>query len=146
MRILLAATEDDADVAAGLVQAGDRQIVLGHCGDHGDALELALRNALPGEEVATIAIQVVVDESAAPAPQAVLGLRSVRALLAADVTVICALKTEPAVKIVGAGGMKTIDARVDPEAALGLLARRLDAERLMTPSQAVEELGYARST
>jgi hypothetical protein len=145
MRILLAATESDADLVAGLVRAGDHEIILAHYGDRSRALELALRNALPGEEVATVAVQVVVDASAAPTPQAVLGLRSVRALVAADITVICALQTEPGVKIVGAGGMKPVEARVDPKLALGLLARRLDADRLMTPEELVEELGYARS-
>jgi hypothetical protein len=144
MRILLMAAEDDADLIAELVQAGRHQIILGHCGNGSGPLELALRNALPGEEVAAVSMPVVVDADAPWKPQAVLGLRGVRSLLAANVTVICALMTEPAVTLVGPQGMKPVEAKVDPMLALGLLARRLDAERSMTPGELVEELGYAR--
>jgi hypothetical protein len=145
MRILLMATEEEADLVAELVQAGRHEIIVGYCGNSGGPLELALRNALPGEEVATVAMPVVVDTDAASTPQAVLGLRSVRALLATNVTVICALGTDPALTVVGAEGMKPVGAKADPMLALDLLARRLDADRLMTPPELVEELGYARS-
>lgn len=138
------ASEDDAALVADLVQAGSHEIVIGYCGNSSGPLELALRNALPGDEVATVAMPVVVDVDATSTPQAVLGLRSVRALLAAKVTVICALGTVPAVTLAGALGMEPVKAEVDPMLALELLARRLDAIRLATPGELVEELGYAR--
>jgi|GEM_PF-5399233 len=139
------ATEDEAGLVAELVQAGRHEIIVGCHGTDSGKLELALRNALPGEEVATVAMPVVVDADADSTPQAVLGLRSVRALLAANVTVVCALGTDPAVTLVGAEGMEPAGAKADPMLALDLLARRLDADRLMTPGELVEELGYARS-
>lgn len=144
VRVLLPSTETDAETVAELVVAGRNQIVLGHCGEASQALELALRNALPGEEVVAIPMQVVVDPADTSKPQAILGLRGARTLIAADVTVICVLGGQPAVVVGGAGEMKPVEAEVDEGLALELLARRLDIDQVAAPDQLAEELGYAR--
>ena len=110
----------------------------------GGSLELDLRNALPGEEVVAVPMRVIVDGEHPSRPQALLGLRGVRALIAADATVICALGALPPVAVAGGGEMRVVEAEVDQEAALDLLARRLDAERLVVSEELVEKLGYAR--
>ncbi|HEV2790458.1 MAG TPA: hypothetical protein VGV69_04080 [Solirubrobacterales bacterium] len=144
MRILLAADQHDHEAIAALVVAGRHQVVLVHPEDVDHPLELKLRNALPGEEVVTVPLQVVVDGEEPWRPQALLGLRSVRSLIAADATVICALGARPPVVVGASGEMQPVAAAVDTELAVGLLARRLDADRFGAPRELVAELGYAR--
>jgi hypothetical protein len=144
MRVLLAAGENDAGAIAALVAAGRHQVVVAQPKGTGGSLELDLRNALPGEEVVTVPMRVIVDGEHPSRPQALLGLRAVRTLIAADAIVICALGALPPVAVAGGGEMRVVDAAVDEGAALDLLARRLDAERLVASEELVAELGYAR--
>jgi carbamate kinase len=144
VRILLKSGESDAELVAAMVVAGRHQVVLAHSGDVDHPLELALRNALPGEEVVTVPVRVVVNADDPTRPQALLGLRSARALIAADATVICALGALPPVVVGKTGEMRAVEATVDEELALALLARRLDASRLVSSGELSEELGYAR--
>nr|MDQ3725901.1 hypothetical protein [Actinomycetota bacterium] len=59
-------------------------------------------------------------------------------------TVICALGALPPVAVASGGEMRAVEAEVDRQMALDLLARRLDAERLVASEELVEALGYAR--
>jgi hypothetical protein len=144
VRILLAADQHAPETIAALVVAGRHQVVLAHPGSAGDPFELELRNALPGEEVVTVPVQVVVDGEDPSRPQALLGVRSVRSLIAADATVICALGARPPVVVGTSGTMLPVEAVVDEDLAIALLARRLDADCLARPRELVAELGYAR--
>jgi carbamate kinase len=144
MRVLVAAGESQSESIAALVAAGRHQVVIAATQGTGGSLELDLRNALPGEEVVAVPMRVIVDGERPSRPQALLGLHSVRALIAVDATVICALGALPPVTICSGGEMREVDAKVSEESALDLLARRLDAERLIASEELVEALGYAR--
>src|SRR3954471_16191413 len=96
MRILLATDGSGAETLAALSGLLPRaEVVLATPGGLGQSLELALRNALPDREVVTVPIQLVVDAEEPSRPRAVLGLRSLRILLASGAIVICALDSLP---------------------------------------------------
>lgn len=144
MRILLATNGSDAETLAALAGLIPRaEVVLAQPGGLGQPLELALRNALPEQEVVTVPIQMVVDAEEPTRPRAILGLRSLRTLIGSGATVICAFDPAPPVVIGQAGTMEAVETTVEEEAALDLLARRLDA-RPMKVSEVGKELGYAR--
>ncbi len=111
-------------------------------GSVGCKLELALRNALPDRDVIVIFPQVVVsaDDPAfvapsalpSPAPSAIAGLRSVRALMDAGALVIFA-GGEGSPTIVGQDGtMRRVNAAIDAGLTAALLARRLEADLFLT--------------
>ena len=144
MRILLATNGSDADTLAALVRLLPRaEVALAHSGDPGQSLELALRNALPDQEVVTVPVQVVVDAEEPTRPRAILGLRSLRTLIGSGALVICAFDRRAPVVIGKTGKMEAIGTAVDPRRALELLARRLDA-RPLDLHDLSGELGYAR--
>jgi carbamate kinase len=144
MRILLATNGSDAETLAAL--AGllpQAEVVLAQPGDLGQPLELTLRNALPGQEVVTVPIQVVVDAEEPTVPRAILGLRSLRTLIASGALVICAFDRTAPVVIGQTGKMEAVEAKVEAEPTLELLARRLDARR-RDSHEVAGALGYAR--
>lgn len=100
-------------------------------GGIGCMLELALRNALPGRDLATVLSTVVVGAGdPALEPQAIVGLRNLRTLIDAGALVICA-DSGIAVSLDGDGAMRGIEAAVDSDLTAALLARRLDADALV---------------
>lgn len=143
MRILLTTDGSDAELAALSGLLPHAEVVLAQPGGLGQRLELALRNALPGQEVVTVPLQTVVDSEEPTRPRAILGLRSLRTLIASGTLVICALGPASPVAIGPAGSMEPIEAEVGEESALELLARRLGARR-MDVRERVAGLGYAR--
>jgi len=96
----------------------------------GHLLELALRNALPGQEVVTLHTAVVVAGDD-PAPRAIVELRSLRRLIDADALVLCAEGGGVPVAVDHSGAMRGVEAAVDKDLTAALLARRLDADLLM---------------
>jgi len=144
MRILLTTDGSDAETLAALSGLlPQAEVVLAQPGGLGQRLELALRNALPGQEVVTVPLQAVVDSEEPTRPRAILGLRSLRTLIASGALVICALDPASPIAIGPAGSMEPVEAAVEEEPALELLARRLDARR-MDVRERVAGLGYAR--
>jgi hypothetical protein len=144
MRILLATHCSDAETLAAL--AGllpQAEVVLAQPGGLGQPLELTLRNALPEQEVVTVPIQIVVDAEEPTKPRAILGLRSLRTLVESGALVICAFDRTSPVVIGREGKMEAVETRVETEAMLELLARRLDARRVDS-REAAGALGYAR--
>jgi carbamate kinase len=145
MRILVSLGNDvlvreavsDETLERGVVQiatlAAEHEIVI----SHGDLLRLQLpalmRNAIPGRELATVSIEVVVDPedvgSRRPVPRAITELRSIRTLLEAGVLVICTSAVTVAIDRIGE--LRRIDAEVDEDLVAALLARRLDADLLL---------------
>jgi carbamate kinase len=146
MRILLPTNGSDAEAVAALARLiPQAEVVLAQAGRIGQPLELALRNALAGQEVVTVPIQMVVDAEEPDQPRAILGLRSLRTLIESGAIVICAFDALPPVVIGREGEVEAVEAEVNEEVALDLLARRLDAQR-MNVKEVVDELGYARPT
>lgn len=136
MRVLVALDcGDTATAAEGLAEiAAEHEVVIA-CAD-GSALGLALRNALPEREVATVLSQVVVDSAdpgsgALAEPQAIVELRSIRSLLDAGALVVCACAERAPVIIDRDGTMREVDAIVDGNLTAALLARRLEADLLL---------------
>jgi carbamate kinase len=108
----------------------------------GAMLELELRNALPDRDVITVLSQVAVNaDAAAPGrspvvrsalePHAIVELRSLRTLIGAGVLVICAGAGSASIAVDDAGTMRGIDAAIDRNLTMALLARRLDADLLL---------------
>ena len=105
----------------------------------GRELELALRNALPDRDLATVLVDVLVDagdvssvDGASPlAPQAIVELSSLRTLIDAGALVICAGGGGIPVALDGDGTMQGVEAMVDKDLTASLLARRLDADVLV---------------
>lgn len=131
--------EVEAIAAALAGVAREHEVVLTHCLGSADAhmLELALRNALPDRDVASLLTQVVVaaDDPAlgTPAkamPHAIAEIRSLRVLLASGALVICARDRHMAVALDRMGTMHGAEAMVDEDLTAALLARRLDADLL----------------
>ena len=144
MRILLATNGSDAEAVAALARLiPPAEVVLAQAGGLGQPLELALRNALPGQEVMTVPIQVVVDAEEPTQPRAIRALRSLRTLIETGAMVICAFAPMPPVAIGREGAIEAVEAEVDEEVALDLLARRLDAQR-MNVKEVLDGLRYAR--
>jgi carbamate kinase len=145
MRILISSGGDATEtVSAAAMAAGEHQLVIVHPGGIDAPLELALRNALPGHEVATVAMQVVVDGDDPAQPRAISELRSVRALLELGTVVVCAIGALTPVVVGSAGKLEAVEAEVDADRVTELLAKRLDAHRLVSARRLIEELGYAR--
>lgn len=146
MRILLLASDGNGveTISAVAMAAGHHQMVVARPGAIDAPLELALRNELPGREVVTVPMQVVVDEEDPAEPRAISELRSVRTLMDAGAIVICATGALVPVVVGRAGKLEAVEATVDEDRVIELLARRLDADRLLSPRQLIEELGYAR--
>ncbi len=102
----------------------------------GRDLELALRNALPGRDLATVLLDVVVDpaeaaqDGAAPpsAPRAIVELRGLRALIESGALAIAAAGEGAAVAVAEDGTMRRVGSSADPDLTAALLARRLDAD------------------
>ncbi|HEY8502116.1 MAG TPA: hypothetical protein VIL21_05485 [Solirubrobacterales bacterium] len=94
------------------------------------ALELALRNALPGRDVVSVLTQVVVAMDDPAEPQAIAQVRSLRVLLDAGAVVVCAAGASTPVALDGLGTMHEVEAPVAQDLTAALLARRLDAELL----------------
>ncbi len=144
MRLLLTTNGSDAETLAALGGLlPEAEVVLAQPGGLGQPLELTLRNALPEQEVVTVSIQAVVDAEEPTKPRAILGLRSLRALIASGSLVICAIDRRPPVVIGSEGKMEAVEAEIEEEAMLELLARRLDARRV-DRHEVAGALGYAR--
>lgn len=101
----------------------------------GRALELALRNALPERDVVSVLTQVVVAPQASSLePHAIAEIHSLRYLLASGALVICAGDHVAPVALDRLGTMHELEAKVDQDLTAALLARRLDADLLMMPT------------
>jgi carbamate kinase len=124
--------------------AADHEVILTHSCEQAEAhkLELALRNALPDRDIASVLTQVVIaaDDPAVgtPAkamPHAIAGIRSLRVLLDAGALVISAAHHRMPVALDRTGTMHDVEARVDEDLTAALLARRLDADLLVLLSE-----------
>jgi hypothetical protein len=144
MRILLAPSSDEAETLTVLTKLlPSNELAVVHSDQDDDSLGLAVHNALPGQEVVTLPVRVVVDAEEPTLPRAILGLHSLRTLIASKILVICAFNRTRPVAIGKTGKMEPIEAKVAAEPAFELLARRLDAHPLDL-RQASGELSYAR--
>ena len=135
--------EIDAAAQALAQIAVEHEVVVAHGSgaEVGSILELGLRNAIPEREVVTVLPRVVIDaddaargarsEPPLTRPHAIVGLRSIRALIDAGALVICATGEGAPVAIDGDGTMHGVDAEIDKDLVAGLLARRLDADLLL---------------
>jgi carbamate kinase len=135
--------------------AGEHEIVLAHALDIrlGLGLGVALRNALPDRDLATVLVDVVVggddpdlpDGRSVLEPQAIVGLHSLRTLIDAGVLVLCPGGVGAPVKVDGDGTMHGVDVTVDADLTASLLARRLEADLfvMLTDIHAVH-LGWGR--
>lgn len=103
-----------------------------------------LRNALPDRDVVSVLTQVVVaggdvavdrdlPSRPSPEPRAIAEIRSLRVLLGAGAVVICASGGLP-VALDELGTMQRVDADVDGDLTVALLARRLDVDLLLMTS------------
>lgn len=149
MKILLALGESvspQSDLEAAVTTVGriasDHEVVLTHpypaAASH--ELELALRNALPERDVVSVLTQVVVAPKASPLePQAIAEIRSLRHLLSSGALVICAGSNSTPVALDGLGTMHKLEAEVDPDLTAALLARRVDADLLMMPTDPLQD-------
>lgn len=141
-----------AETLAGVAE--EHEVVIAHALDLrlGGMLALALRNALPDRDVATVLVDTVVgtdnpgllDGPAVLEPQAIVELHSLRTLIDAGVLVLCAGGVGTPVTV-NHGTMQGVEAAVDQDLTAALLARRLDADLLvmLTDIDAVH-LGWGR--
>lgn len=139
-----------AEALAGVAE--EHELVIAHAFDArlGSALGLALRNALPDRDLATVIVDVVVgagdpgflDGPSALEPQAIVELRCLRTLIDAGALVICAGGGIP-VALDGDGMLHGVEAVADENLTAALLARRLDADLLvmLTDADAVGSIG-----
>jgi len=154
MRILLALgsgalsereAEAVADDLAGVAAGNEVIVAHGFDSQSGQALELGLRNALPGRDVVGVLTQVVVAAAdpalrrgdgyprlvRSPKPQAIAEIRSLRALLEFGALVICARRSAFPLALDEFGRLREVEAGVDGSAFAALLARRVDADLLV---------------
>jgi carbamate kinase len=96
----------------------------------GHLLELALRNRLPERDVVSVLTQVVVNDED-PEPNAITEVRSLRVLVDSGALVICAGGGIP-IALDGDGTMHEVETAIDKDLTAALLARRLDADLLLT--------------
>jgi len=96
----------------------------------GHMLELALRNRLPERDVVSVLTQVVVNGEDSE-PCAIAEVRSLRVLVGSGALVICAGGDIP-IALNGDGTMHEVEAAIDKNLTAALLARRLDADLLLT--------------
>jgi carbamate kinase len=141
--LLHRSTEGDVAVAAETLAgvAEEHEVVIAHGFDIrlGYTFGLALRNALPDRDLATMLIDTVVatddpgrlDGPTVLEPQAIVALRSLRTLIDAGVLVICADGAGIPVTLDGEGTMHGVEVAVDKDLTASLLARRLDADLLV---------------
>lgn len=130
------------------VVAEEHEIVIAHAFDVrlGGTFALALRNALPDRDVATVLVDTVVgadnpgilDGPAVLKPQAIVELPSLRTLIDAGVLVICAGGVGTPVTV-NHGTMQGVEAAVDEDRTAALLARRLEADVLVILTDAASE-------
>lgn len=135
-----------AEALAGV--AAEHELVIAHAFDLrlGGMFALALRNALPDRDVATVLVDTVVgtdnpgllDGPAVLEPQAIVEPHSLRTLIDAGVLVICAAGVGTSVTVNG-GTMLGVEAAVDKDLTTALLARRLDADVLVMLTDAASE-------
>lgn len=128
-----------AEALAGVAE--EHEIVIAHAFDArlGGMFALALRNALPERDVATVVVDAVVgaedhgslDGPLALEPQAIVELSSLRKLIDAGALAICAVGIGSPVAVDGSGAMQGVEAVVDEDLTASLLARRLDADLLV---------------
>lgn len=121
--------------------AEEHELVIAHAFDTqlGGALGLALRNALPDRDLATVLVDIVVgadapglrDGRSVREPQAIVELYSLRTLIDAGVLVLCAGGIGDPVALDDDGTMRGVEATVDADRTASLLARRLDADLLV---------------
>ncbi|MGN6215947.1 MAG: amino acid kinase family protein [Solirubrobacterales bacterium] len=117
-----------AEIAAG----HELLLIHGNAPAGRQALELALRNALPDRDVVSVLAQIVVaPDSSSLEPHAVAEIRSLRVLLGSGALVVCAGENLVPVVLDGLGTMHEVDVKVDLDLTAALLARRLDADLLM---------------
>lgn len=140
MRILVALAREDLDVAktavalARLAEKHEVIVTHGQPLEVGHELELALRNRLPGRDVVSVLSQVVIAGDG-DAPSAITEVRSLRKLLEAGAFVICAAGAQAPVTLDGDGSLRPAEVPVDERLAVDLLARRLDADLVLTGNE-----------
>jgi carbamate kinase len=138
MRILVALSGNalqrrDVEQAAGALAtlAAEHEVIVTHDSSPriGHMLELALRNRLPERDVVGVLTQVVVNGED-PEPNAIAEVRSLRVLVDSGALVICAGGGVP-IALNGDGTMHEVEAAIDKDLTVALLARRLDADLLL---------------
>jgi carbamate kinase len=139
MRIVLALRGNallrrNVDEAAAAIAdlAAEHEVVVTHGnGPQVGVLALALRNALPDRDVASVLIEVIVaaDDLPSPEPSAIATIRSLRVLIESGALVICAGGVPVALNSMGA--LQEVEAAIDEDLTAALLARRLDADLLL---------------
>lgn len=136
-----------AETLAGVAE--EHEVVIAHALDLrlGGMLALALRNALPDRDVATVLVDTVVgtdspsllDGPVVLEPQAIVELHSLRTLIDAGVLVLCAGGVGTPVTV-NHGTMQGVEAAVvDQDLTAALLARRLDADLLVLLTEVASE-------
>jgi len=140
MRILVALAREELDVeatAAALAELAERHEVVvthGQPLEVGHRLELALRNRLPDRDVVSVLCQVVVAGDGRE-PSAIAEVRSLRVLLENGALVICAGKAQAPLALNSDGSLGAAEGAVDEVRAVDLLARRLDADLVLTANE-----------
>jgi carbamate kinase len=140
MRLLVALSREDLDVAntaTALAKLTERHEVVVTHGlplQTGHKLELELRNRLPGRDVVSVLSQIVV-AAGGEEPTAITEVRSLRKLLESGAMVICAAGTQAPVTLGSDGSLRAVEAAVDERRAVDLLARRLDADLVLTGNE-----------
>lgn len=142
-----------AETLAGVAE--EHEVVIAHALDLrlGGMLALALRNALPDRDVATVLVDTVVgtdnpgllDGPAVLEPQAIVELHSLRTLIDAGVLLLCAGGVGTPVTV-NHGTMQGVEAAVDQDLTAALLARRLDADLLVMLTDTGSRPGTAKMT
>jgi carbamate kinase len=134
-----------AEALAGVAE--EHEIVIAHAFDVrlGGTFALALRNALPERDVATVLVDTVVGDSpglldgpVVLEPQAIVELNSLRTLIDAGVLVICAGGVGTPVSV-NDGVLQGAPAAVDEDFTAALLARRLDGDVLVMLTDVASE-------
>lgn len=135
-----------AEALAGVAE--EHEVVIAHAFDIrlGGMFSLALRNALPDRDVATVLVDTVVgadnpgllDGPVVLEPQAIVELHSLRTLIDAGVLVVCAGGIGTPVTV-NHGTMQGVEAAVDKDLTAALLARRLDVDVLVMLTDAASE-------
>jgi carbamate kinase len=106
----------------------------------GHMLELALRNRLPERDVVSVLTQVVVGGERCE-PNAIAEIRSLRSLVNAGALVICAKLDSAPVALNGDGNLHRVEATIDWDLTMTLLARRLDADLLLMLTDGEQPIG-----
>jgi len=140
VRILVALAREELEVEAaatalaGLAERHELVVTHGQCLEVGHRLELALRNRLPERDVVSVLSQVVIAGESRE-PSAIAEVRCLRVLVEKGAIVICAGNARAPVVLNADGSLGETEVLVDEDRTVELLARRLDADLVLTASE-----------